>query len=90
MRKRVQASHVPIFPKGIFKIRDHEGNEHLAEFIGRQRGFECIICGYGNNCYTFNIFDSKEAYDQGNYETWGYGQDHLHRIHVISENNQEE
>lgn len=73
----------PLFPKGIIKIIDHTGAERLAEYIGRQEDFECCICGNGSNCYTFNLFDSEEDYKNGNYETIGYGREHVNVIKLV-------
>lgn len=71
------------YPKGIHKYRI-EGEEVFAEYIGRQEGFECCVCGKGCNAYTFNIIHAKspmaalKAYvEYQDYETWGYGQNHI-------------
>lgn len=69
------------YPKGIHKYRI-DGEEVLAEYIGRQKGFECIICGKGHNAYTFNIFHDDNLADIAqkdfqDYETWGFGKEHL-------------
>ena len=57
-----------------YKFKDEQGNTHIGQFIGRQEGFECCVCGKGNKAYCFNIW-----YDVNNldYETWGYGKEHL-------------
>lgn len=72
-----------LFPKGIIKIIDESGIEHLAEYMGRQKDFNCSICRKGHNCYTFNIFESEEEYKEGMYETFGYGREHIKLIRVI-------
>lgn len=71
------------FPKGVHKYVIC-GEELFAEYIGRQRGFECVVCGKGCNAFTFNILHGdtyKEAVDRyenhGDYETWGFGRDHI-------------
>lgn len=66
------------YPTGIAKYRI-EGNEYLAQYIGRQKGFECCVCGKGCNAYTFNIFhaDDITKVDPYDYETWGYGPTHI-------------
>ena len=51
-----------LFPKGIIKIQLEDGRITLAEYAGRQKEFECVVCGKGQNCYTFNLFDSEEEY----------------------------
>lgn len=71
-----------LFPKGIIRIKV-DGKEHLAEYMGRQKGFECSVCGQGGNCFTFNIFDSVEQYENMQYETWGFGRDHLNHVELV-------
>ena len=52
------------------------GEIHIGQYVGIQRGFECIVCGAGWNAATFNIW-----YDaNGDYETWGYGREHMPEI----------
>lgn len=54
----------------------HDGTEHVGQYIGRQCGFECCVCGNGCRAHTFNIW-----YDpRGGYETWGFGNDHMPEI----------
>ena len=60
-----------------YKFRDG-GDVHVGQYTGRQRGFECCVCGKGCNAHTFNIW-----YQNGkriDYETWGYGPKHLPEI----------
>lgn len=66
----------PLFPKGIIQIVDR-GTVYTAEYMGRQEHFECCVCRKGGNCYTFNIIESQEQYDKGDYQTFGYGREHL-------------
>ena len=54
-----------------YKFNDR-GEEHIGYYLGRQKGFECCVCGKGENCFTFNIWHSYR-----DYETWGYGKSHL-------------
>lgn len=49
-----------------------DGKHYIGQYVGRQKGFECCICGKGCNAYTFNIWNSET-----DYETWGYGSEHL-------------
>ena len=63
------------FTSGHWYRFNDRGEEHIGYFLGRQTGFECCVCGKGENAYTFNIW-----YKNGNvlnYETWGYGKEHL-------------
>lgn len=71
-----------IFPKGILKIKV-DGGEYLVQYVGRQNGFECCVCGRGENCYTFNIFESVESYRAGQWETWGFGRSHLNHVTLL-------
>ena len=57
-----------------YKFNDN-GEIHVGYFLGRQPGFECCVCGKGTNAYTFNIWNSDI-----DYETWGYGKEHLPHI----------
>lgn len=62
------------------------GEAMYAQYMGRQKGFECCVCGKGCNAYTFNILHGNTAeeaimnYENGDYETWGFGEDHLDHI----------
>jgi hypothetical protein len=75
-----------LFPKGIIKI-EVDGKKYLAEYMGRQKDFECIVCGKGEICFTFNILHGTidEYYNNANYETWGYGRNHLDHVKLITE-----
>lgn len=57
-----------------YKFNDR-GEIHIGYYYGRQSGFECCVCGKGGNAYTFNIWNSTT-----DYETWGYGKEHLPEI----------
>ena len=49
-----------------------DNGEYIGQYTGRDQGFECCVCGKGCKAHTFNIWYSKE-----DYETWGFGRDHL-------------
>ena len=51
------------------------GEVHVGYFVGRQKGFECMICRKGCNAYTFNIWHNAR-----DYETWSYGPKHMPKI----------
>ena len=57
-----------------YKFNDR-GEIYIGHYLGRQKGFECCVCGRGGNAYTFNIW-----YDIYHYETWGYGREHFPEI----------
>lgn len=59
----------------IYRIKLHDGEIVNAQYIGRQRGFECAVCRRGNNSYTFNVWYSIDGY-----ETYGFGQEHMPEI----------
>jgi hypothetical protein len=67
------------FPEGIIKLI-YKDTEYTAQYIGRQKGFECMVCGKGGNCYTFNVFTDIENYGAGSYETWGFGAEHIKQV----------
>lgn len=52
-----------------------DNKEHIAQYYGREKGFECCVCNKGNNAYCFNIY-----YTEYGYETWGFGKEHLPKI----------
>lgn len=52
-----------------------DGKLHIAQYYGREKGFECCVCNKGTNAYCFNIY-----YNEDGYETWGYGKEHLPKI----------
>ena len=63
-----------------YKFRDR-GTEHIGQYTGTANnsgddGFECVVCGRGGRCRTFNLW-----YDtRGDYETWGFGPAHFPEI----------
>jgi ribosomal protein L21E len=72
-----------LFPKGIIQV-EINGMVHKAEYMGRQEGFECSVCGKGGKCYTFNILHGDEkSYYEGNYETLGFGREHLDHVKLV-------
>lgn len=70
------------FLKGVH-LYEINGVAVYAEYIGRQAGFECSVCGKVCNAFTFNILYGKtykEAvsnYNRGDYETLGFGRNHI-------------
>ena len=70
------------FPKGVHEY-EINGEMVYAEYMGRQAGFECCVCGKGCNAFTFNILhgktydDAVNNYNRGDYETWGFGRNHI-------------
>lgn len=54
---------------------NERGEIHVGYYYGRQKGFECCVCGRGGNAFTFNIWNSPT-----DYETWGYGKEHMPEI----------
>lgn len=55
---------------------DDQGEIHIGQYVGRQEGFECAVCGKGRNAFTFNLWFSAN----GDYETVGYGREHFPQI----------
>ena len=53
-----------------------DGGEYVGQYMGREQGFECCVCGKGCKAHEFNIWYNKD----GGYETWGFGADHLPKI----------
>lgn len=70
------------YPDEIFEA-EYDGVRYFAQYIGRQRGFECMVCGEGENCFTFNVSGDAESLKNGNYETFGFGASHIDAFKVI-------
>lgn len=73
------------FPKGVH-LYNIMGEDVFAEYMGRQKGFECAVCGKGCNAFTFNIIHAdidnytealKKYYEKNDFETWGFGRQHI-------------
>ena len=62
-----------------YRLNDR-GDIAIGEYIGTEGGFECCVCGKGCKAHCFNIYHDSEGYD---YETWGYGNNHLPKIEAI-------
>jgi hypothetical protein len=58
-----------------YRINDR-GDQYIGQYMGREKGFECCVCGKGCNAHCFNIWYDKD----GGYETWGFGNDHMPEI----------
>lgn len=56
-----------------YKFNDR-GELHIGQYTGTEGGFECCVCGKGCKAHTFNVWYGD------NYETWGYGKEHLPEI----------
>lgn len=67
----------------VYRIKDLNGFTGYGVYMGKQEGFGCCICNKGNNAKTFNILhgntiqEGLENKDKGDYETFGYGNEHL-------------
>lgn len=67
----------------VYKLKDSHGFVGYGVYMGMQPGFECVICNRGYNCKTFNILHGTTIQeglvnkDNGDYETFGYGNDHM-------------
>lgn len=76
------------YPDGLIVV-EIDGKQYFAEYMGRQKGFECCVCGNGCNAYTFNILhgetpiEAEQAYKNDDYETWGYGPTHINHVNFI-------
>lgn len=58
-----------------YMLKDAYGEEFIAEYAGRQKGFECCVCGKGQNAHCFNVYHGN-----GQYETWAYGNEHMPEV----------
>ena len=53
---------------------DDRGEKHIGQYTGDEQGFECCVCCKGNKAKTFNVWYGSD------YETWGYGKEHMPEI----------
>ena len=51
------------------------GSVYIGQYMGREEGFECCVCNKGCIAHCFNIW-----YNNDDYETWGFGNNHLPQI----------
>lgn len=58
-----------------YKFNDR-GEAHIGQYMGREDGFECIVCEKGCKAHCFNIWYNEN----GGYETWGFGNNHLPEV----------
>ena len=77
------------FKKGhCYKIYcKHFNLTAIAIYEGREEGYECSVCGKGDNAHGFNIYQGRkeiptaeevrEYISNVGYETWFYGTEHL-------------
>ena len=61
----------------FYKVKSQDGTVRVGQYMGRQKGFECCVCGLGCNAHTFNFY-WDEGYED--YETLGFGNDHMPEI----------
>ena len=57
-----------------YKLNDR-GQIFIGQYIGRQKGYVCCVCDKGCNAHMFNVF-----YNEDEYESWGFGNDHMPEI----------
>jgi hypothetical protein len=57
-----------------YKFKEQgETKTHIGQYVGKEDGFECCVCGKGCKARCFNVWYDEE----GGYETWGYGAEHM-------------
>lgn len=67
----------------VYKIKDAHNFVGYGVYMGKQQDFECCICRKGNCVKTFNILhgdtieEGLNNLDKGDYETFGYGNEHF-------------
>ena len=71
--------------KGKFYKMYYKGEEFTCQYMGREKNFECLVCGKGCNAHCFNVFNTKEEYNMSMYETFSFGQEHLPKLIEIQE-----
>lgn len=71
--------------KGKYYKFIYAGLLHITQYVGREKGFNCCVCGKGENAYCFNSFNTLEQYNNGAYETFSFGKEHLPKLIEVSE-----
>lgn len=69
---------VPRLKIGHYYRFDDRGDVHIGQYTGRANGddgFECVVCGMGHKCRTFNLWNGDR-----DWETWGFGDSHFPTI----------
>lgn len=69
--------------KNKFYEFEFKGCKFKAQYMGREKNFECIVCGKGCNAYCFNVFNTIEEYNNDIYETLSFGKEHLPELKEI-------
>jgi len=64
-----------------------ESIDFIGIFMGKEEGFDCIICDHGSNCPGFNVYqgdlehptkkDVEDYIGTGHYETFTFGWEHM-------------
>lgn len=71
--------------KGNYYEFEYKGYKCKAQYVGREKNFECMVCGKGCNCYCFNVFNTLEELNNDIYETFSFGKEHLPKLEEIKE-----
>ena len=54
------------------------GRISVGQYIGCDQDFSCCVCDKGHNAKVFNVWYQNGDYKD--YESWGYGPDHMPEI----------
>ena len=72
--------------KGSYYKFNFKGYDFIAEYMGREKNYECMLCYKGCNAYCFNAFNTLKEYKNGKYETLSFGKEHLPELTEIDIN----
>ena len=63
----------------FYKCNDKSDNTiFIGQYMGREKHFECQVCGGGHNAHCFNLYHTKGEWSE--YECFSYGTEHLPEI----------
>ena len=71
--------------KGNYYKFIYKGSMFISQFMGREEGYSCCVCGKGKNTYCFNVFNTLVEYKKDMYETFSFGKEHLPKLIEITE-----
>lgn len=66
--------------KGKYYVFEFRGHIYKAQYMGREKNYQCLVCGKGENAHCFNVFNTVEEYNNGQYETFSFGTEHLPKV----------
>lgn len=73
-----------------FKTAKPDIFDFIGYYMGREEGFDCIVCGKGDNAFGFNVYQGdlehptkkqvEDYIDNIGYETFTFGKEHMPEV----------